>query len=598
MCSRHGQKGTLGVVLPQSDMPFTEKGITPDLIINPNAIPSRMTIGQLIECLLGKVGSICGYECDGTAFTRVDVESIKNELEKLGYERNGSEYMYNGMTGQKMKAMIFIGPTYYQRLKHLVSDKCHCLDLQTEILTLNGWKKYSQLSMNDDIACLNNNKLEYQKPINIMYYPHYYGEMYHIKNNMIDLKVTLNHRMLVSKKCKKISKWETYKFELAHDIIGKYRKYKKDAEWNTTDYQLILQSLYDKDTSQLIPDKLVDMDSWLIFFGIWISNGVKKNNCDKILINQYEKCIRDAIYPAIEKLGYNCISVEDELYITDKQLFEYLKEYNLDSPNKYLPYWVWKLSQRQARILLKSMVIGDGIYKNKLNQNMTYVTSSEKLADDIMRLCLHCGWSGNITNIRKKDSIVKHNLLKIDINKTKNTPSVNYNNLDRIHIIEDEITYERCPVYCVQVPSEIFYVRRNGKGVWTGNSRSTGPRTLLLHQPSEGRARGGGMRIGEMERDALIAHGIAKYIKEKLMDTSDIYTTYVCDMCGLFAQRVIKPKNPVYSTDKDVYYCPACNNKTNISKIVIPYAFKLLVQELMSMCVAPRIHTENDKYTS
>jgi DNA-directed RNA polymerase II subunit RPB2 len=189
-------------------------------------------------------------------------------------------------------------------------------------------------------------------------------------------------------------------------------------------------------------------------------------------------------------------------------------------------------------------------------------------------------------------------LLKIDINKTKNTPSVNYNNMDRVYIIEDEITYERCPVYCVQVPSEIFYVRRNGKGVWTGNSRSTGPRTLLLHQPSEGRARGGGMRIGEMERDALIAHGIAKYIKEKLMDTSDIYTTYVCDMCGLFAQRVIKPKNPVYSTDKDVYYCPACNNKTNISKIVIPYAFKLLVQELMSMCVAPRIHTENDKYTS
>jgi len=88
------------------------------------------------------------------------------------------------------------------------------------------------------------------------------------------------------------------------------------------------------------------------------------------------------------------------------------------------------------------------------------------------------------------------------------------------------------------------------------------------------------------------------YIKEKLMDTSDIYTTYVCDMCGLFAQRVVKPRSPVYSTDKDIYYCPACNNKTNISKIVIPYAFKLLVQELMSMCIAPRIHTQNDKYTS
>lgn len=253
-CSKHGQKGTIGIILPQSDMPFTEKGITPDLIINPNAIPSRMTIGQLLECLIGKVGAIRGHECDGTGFTHVNIDEIKDELEKLGYERNGSEYMFNGMTGQKLKSMIFIGPTYYQRLKHLVKDKMH--------------------------------------------------------------------------------------------------------------------------------------------------------------------------------------------------------------------------------------------------------------------------------------------------------------------------------------------------------SRARGPRTLLLHQPSEGRARGGGMRIGEMERDALIAHGIAKYIKEKLMDTSDIYTTYVCDQCGLFAQRIKKQGNKIYSTDNDVYECPSCRNKTNISKIVIPYAFKLLVQELMSMCIAPRIHTINNKYTN
>lgn len=234
-------------------MPFTEHGITPDLIINPNAIPSRMTIGQLIECLLGKVGAMKGFECDGTAFTCVDVESIKDELEKLGYERNGSEYMYNGMTGHKMQSHIFIGPTFYQRLKHLVYDKIH--------------------------------------------------------------------------------------------------------------------------------------------------------------------------------------------------------------------------------------------------------------------------------------------------------------------------------------------------------SRANGPKTLLLHQPCEGRARGGGMRIGEMERDALIAHGMARYIKEKLMDVSDIYTTYVCDECGLFAKRVNKSENKIYSTERDVYECPACGNKTHISKIVIPYAFKLLVQELMSMCIVPRIHTANDKYT-
>lgn len=252
-CSKHGQKGTVGLILPQSDMPFTENGLTPDAIINPNAIPSRMTIGQIIECLIGKVGAIKGHECDGTAFTDINVNAIKDELEKLGYNRNGSEYMYNGMTGKKMKSMIFVGPTFYQRLKHLVKDKSH--------------------------------------------------------------------------------------------------------------------------------------------------------------------------------------------------------------------------------------------------------------------------------------------------------------------------------------------------------SRSKGPRTLLLRQPSEGRARGGGMRIGEMERDALIAHGISKYIKEKLMDTSDIYSTYVCDQCGLFAQRMQKNDSKFYPLESDMFYCPSCNNKTHISKIVIPYAFKLLVQELMSMCIAPRIRTFNNKFT-
>src|SRR5437660_157599 len=85
----------------------------------------RMTIGQLVECLLGKYAAITGCEADGTPFNDIDIEDIKNKLEKLGYNRDGVEYMYNGMTGLKMKIMIFIGPTFYQRLKHLVADKIH-----------------------------------------------------------------------------------------------------------------------------------------------------------------------------------------------------------------------------------------------------------------------------------------------------------------------------------------------------------------------------------------------------------------------------------------------------------------------------------------
>jgi DNA-directed RNA polymerase II subunit RPB2 len=241
------EKGTIGLTLNQADMPFTKEGISPDVIINPNAIPSRMTVAQLIECLIGKVAAINGTEADGTSFTMVDAEKIKDDLEKLGYERNGFEYLYNGITGQRMKAQIFIGPTFYQRLKHLVSDKMH--------------------------------------------------------------------------------------------------------------------------------------------------------------------------------------------------------------------------------------------------------------------------------------------------------------------------------------------------------SRSRGIYTMLTRQPPEGRSKDGGLRCGEMERDSIISHGMSKFLKERFLDVSDAYSCYVCDICGLFAQRVIKKENKSYPSNSDIYQCISCKNKTKISRIIIPYAFKLLIQELMSMNIAPRIRT-------
>ena len=125
VCSRAGQKGTTGILLPHSDMPFTKHGITPDIIINPNGIPSRMTVGQLIECLTGKLGAIKGMVVDGTSFNNIDLDAVKEELEKEGYDGDGKEYLYNGITGENMATRIFIGPTYYQRQKQMALDKIH-----------------------------------------------------------------------------------------------------------------------------------------------------------------------------------------------------------------------------------------------------------------------------------------------------------------------------------------------------------------------------------------------------------------------------------------------------------------------------------------
>ena len=141
--SRHGQKGTCGMLFRyrtlsflscppssddvpsrQEDLPFTCDGVTPDITMNPHAIPSRMTIAHLIETLVSKVAALTGKEGIGTPFNKnVKVDEIANELHANGFQRFGFEVMYNGMTGRKLDAMIYLGPTYYQRLRHMVDDK-------------------------------------------------------------------------------------------------------------------------------------------------------------------------------------------------------------------------------------------------------------------------------------------------------------------------------------------------------------------------------------------------------------------------------------------------------------------------------------------
>tara|TARA_B110000046_G_C13024781_1_gene413281 strand:+ start:3346 stop:6933 length:3588 start_codon:yes stop_codon:yes gene_type:complete len=125
LSSRHGQKGVIGVILNAADMPVSEEGIVPDIIVNPHAIPSRMTIGQLMECLMGKLCAIHGEQGDATPFRGASIEEISDRLENYGYDRLGGETLYNGMTGDALPAKVFIGPTYYQRLKHMVLDKQH-----------------------------------------------------------------------------------------------------------------------------------------------------------------------------------------------------------------------------------------------------------------------------------------------------------------------------------------------------------------------------------------------------------------------------------------------------------------------------------------
>jgi hypothetical protein len=588
--SRHGQKGTIGMVYRAEDMPFTEDGITPDIIINPACIPSRMTIGQLLECTLSKRGAIEGKRYDGTPFNRLNVDEICDEFKKYGFNRKGTEVLYNGQTGERIQTEIFIGPTFYQRLKHMVKDKIHCLRLDHDVLTIDGWKNHETLKMEDKIATLKDGQLVYEKPLNIFYYPDYKGKMYRIKNQNIDLNVTANHRMWVSRIYSRKHIWLPHKFELAEDIVGKRRKYLKNAEWNCDDYQFVLPAITDGN-NKYHEEKRPDMNSWITFFGIWIAEGWANKGKWTTTFAVNKQRVKDVLYEAVENMGYHYHVLNEKLRINNRQLTEYMEKLSLGAPNKYLPDWVWKLSKTQSQLLIHSMQLGDGCWCKNTTASR-YYTSSDKLANQFMQLCLHAGWSSNkllhskaYANkviIKGREVINQHDIWNCSVIKSKNCPEVNHGHTKRQKIQEEELYDYEGPVYCVEVPSGVFYTRRNGKACWTGNSRSTGPVQNLTRQPAEGRSRDGGLRLGEMEVDCLLSHGTSGFLKERIFECSDMYNAYVCNQCGLLA--TVNPQ-------KNIYICHSCGNTNNFSKINLPFASKLLWQELYSLGIVPRIIT-------
>ena len=123
--SRHGQKGVVGLIAEQADMPFTDSGIVPDIIMNPHGFPSRMTVGKMLELVAGKAGVLAGKHEYGTAFGGSKVEDMGAELIRHGFSYNGKDFVTSGITGESLPSYVFFGPIYYQKLKHMVQDKMH-----------------------------------------------------------------------------------------------------------------------------------------------------------------------------------------------------------------------------------------------------------------------------------------------------------------------------------------------------------------------------------------------------------------------------------------------------------------------------------------
>jgi hypothetical protein len=375
----------------RADMPFTAAGIYPEIIMNAHAIPSRMTIAQLSEAHLGKLAAISGKNRDATPFTKCDLQTAKEEMSRYGYNHNGDEIMYNGQTGEMFNVAIFINPTYYQKLKHMVDDKMHCLTMDHEVCTIAGWKHFHDLTLADKIATRGPmGQVIYEHPKSLLKYEHN-NYIYVITGPGISLKISQEHRLFI-----------------------------RNNDRDNDDYALIEASHF---------------------------------NIGMPLVKSKELC---------------------ELY-------------------------------------------------------------KEKYEHD------------NYANVMSQEWHTGH-------------------------------------LFCLQVPNEVFYVRHNGHSCWTGNSRDLGPVQLLTRQPAEGRAREGGLRIGEMERDCFIAHGSALFLKEKMMESSDIFKVYHSEDTGDIISA--NPALGIYKQgDTNIY------ETEEIDSLVLPFATKLLLDELKSMYIDTKIIT-------
>ena len=358
-----------------------------------------------------------------------------------------------------------------------------CYDDQTEILTENGWTLFSQLKTGEKVATLEEGKyLRFREPLRLIKAP-YNGSLYGIRTKTIDLRVTLDHNMYVRKRRSKSG------FQLipARQIIGKEVEYKLDAEWEGEEQPTFCLpgiNIQWKDRNRNIeyPAREVRMDPWLEFLGYWITEGSVYSKKYSIDLTTSDPKLAQRFMQVIEAIG------EDPNYYQNEQVIHV----KFNSPiisqwlaslghahEKYIPRTFFYLCKRQLEILYKAMMAGDG---DKVTQRKFW-TSSTRLKDDFQELLLRLGYAG-ICQVRRREAYIhpgpQGNMIRtnfpswtVGIWKERLTPRIATKRIKQTNentkVCEEIVPYQGM-VYCVQVPSGIVYVRRNGKAVWCGNS--------------------------------------------------------------------------------------------------------------------------------
>lgn len=364
--------------------------------------------------------------------------------------------------------------------KPVIGDKFACYTPDHDILTMNrGWIPIAEVEMTDKIAVLHNNQeLRYEFPSAVQKYDNYEGRLYKLESSQVSLTVTENHKLYARKR----NKTQEFKLYGTQELFGKRYYCKKNADIYIPENPL--GDVFEIPNSELN----IPMQNWLVFFGIWLAEGCTTTQ-NRICIAANKERVRAALemYPigidpikCKETAGSDIGQPYSYRYF-HKQLYDYLAQYSPGAINKFMPEWVWNLTQAQSKLLLESMLLGDG---GQTNGVWRYYTSSIKLANDFQKLALHAGLSCNLRSRKGSESGTlmeangNHGIRNADglvLNvSNKFEPMINHGfkkSFEQTGQGETWIENYQGPVYCCTSSTGVIYVRKNGNTVWSGNSR-------------------------------------------------------------------------------------------------------------------------------
>lgn len=434
----------------------------------------RIPIGTRIEygdIIIGKIAKLPKSEI---------IDNKKYIDRSIVYKFQEPAYVSNIIEGRNEEDNIFCKVVFRSIRKCDIGDK-FCMPDTNEVLTNSGWKTFKNLTMNDKICSLTDGEhIDYVAPLGIYHFDHD-GEMIQIKSQQLNSTTTLNHKLYIKKRDKKM-----YELTEAKDVYKKRIRFKKDGI-----------KLGDNITHITLNEINYNMNSYLQLLAMFIADGwLDKRYDDMIVLSFVEPRKIKLMEEVCKKLKLNYHTntsirkdksvgsdfehKDSKHYIKNIDIANSFKNLNIGALNKYLPEFVWELNQEQSRLLLETLIFYNGSVGKTYS---AYYTSSINLANDITKLALHAGWSGHISIRNKKgdkqqfgDRIITNNAdaLSVRIIKSKNNPQINHGHCHEQNGQDIKIINYKGVVSCVEVPSHVFYVRENGIPHWTGNSSRSG----------------------------------------------------------------------------------------------------------------------------